>query len=146
MVEHKLDIKLERFLINKYISMPKLFDDLGIEYRTDSNMFCPFHDNIHTPSAKLYSDDNGWCLWCFSEGKMYNSYSVYKRFTKVNTKELAKAIYDKLPDETKKEILNLLNVEEKSSNILPYSDDLRDFKFKKISYTELLNKIIETYN
>jgi len=28
-----IDLQLERFIINKYVSMPKLFDSLGIDYR-----------------------------------------------------------------------------------------------------------------
>ena len=37
----KIDIQVERYVINKYISMPKLFDDLDIDYNEHSNMFCP---------------------------------------------------------------------------------------------------------
>lgn len=52
----KLDIQVEKYIINKFISMPKLFDDLGINYDENSTMFCPFHHNTHTKAAKLYHD------------------------------------------------------------------------------------------
>ena len=40
MIKH-IDLKTERYIINRYFSMPKLFDSLGIDYRINANMFCP---------------------------------------------------------------------------------------------------------
>ena len=40
-IESKIDIQVERFIINRFMSMPKLFDSLNIEYRLNGNMFCP---------------------------------------------------------------------------------------------------------
>lgn len=40
-MEKHIDIQLEKYIINRYISMPKLFDSLGIDYRINANMFCP---------------------------------------------------------------------------------------------------------
>lgn len=40
MIEH-LDLSTEKYIINKYISMPKLFDDLGFDYSVQTTMFCP---------------------------------------------------------------------------------------------------------
>lgn len=54
----KIDTQVEKYVINKYISMPKLFDKLDIDYDENTNMFCPFHYNINTKAAKLYLDDN----------------------------------------------------------------------------------------
>ena len=39
--ENKIDVVLERKIINHYILMTDLFDKLGIEYSEHSNMFCP---------------------------------------------------------------------------------------------------------
>lgn len=39
--ENKIDVVLERKIINHYIKMTDLFDKLGIEYSEHSNMFCP---------------------------------------------------------------------------------------------------------
>lgn len=38
---NNLDLKTERYIINRFVSMPKLFDSLGIDYRINANMFCP---------------------------------------------------------------------------------------------------------
>jgi hypothetical protein len=40
MIKH-IDLATERYIINKFISMPKLFSDLDIDYRENGNMFCP---------------------------------------------------------------------------------------------------------
>ena len=37
----KLDLQTERYIINRFISIPKLFDSLGIDYRINGNMLCP---------------------------------------------------------------------------------------------------------
>lgn len=37
----QIDLQTEKYIINKYISMPKLFDSLGIDYRINGNMLCP---------------------------------------------------------------------------------------------------------
>ena len=39
-MEH-MDLLTERYIINRFVSMPKLFDSLGIDYRINANMFCP---------------------------------------------------------------------------------------------------------
>lgn len=36
-----IDRNLERKIINKFIPMTSLFEKLGIDYSTHSNMFCP---------------------------------------------------------------------------------------------------------
>ena len=40
MIEH-IDIGTERYVINRFISMLKLFDELNIDYNLQSSMFCP---------------------------------------------------------------------------------------------------------
>ena len=72
----QIDLKLEKQIINTYIPMDKLFDMLGIEYSLHSNMYCPFHENVHSPAAHLHTDSNR--LWCYSEQRMYGSWDVYK--------------------------------------------------------------------
>ena len=37
----QLDLRTEIYIINRFISMPKLFDYLDIDYRVNANMFCP---------------------------------------------------------------------------------------------------------
>ena len=141
----KINLSLEIFIINKYISMPKLFDNLGIDYRINGNMFCCFHHNENSPSAHLYSDDNGYRLWCFSENKMYGAWNVYKVFMPhINTNELAKLIFNKLSSTEQKSLLSSIDSEQEL-DILPYKQSLINFKKHKINISTLLKSIADSY-
>lgn len=140
-----IDKKSERYLINRYFSMPKLFDSLGIEYRINSNMLCPFHQNENTPAAHLYSDEDGYRLWCFSENRMYGAWDIYKEFIPdINTNKLALQLLNALPEERQKEILSDID-NEQELEVLPYKDSLEKFKKREITITELLQKIADSY-
>lgn len=141
----KLDISTERYIINKFISMPKLFDSLGIDYRVNGNMFCPFHDNAKSPAAHLYYDKSGYRIWCFSEARMYGAWNVYKTFiSNVNTNELATLIFNRLSKEEQQSLFDEIGAEQEPEG-LPFSDSLKLFKERKISYTELLKAISDSY-
>lgn len=141
----KVDLQLERFIINKYVSMPKLFDSLGIDYRINGNMMCPWHHNERSPAAHLYADDEGYRVWCFAEHKMYGAWNIYKSFIpNINTTELASMIFNKLSEEDKKKLLNDIG-NEQEVDILPYQEALKKFKRHKINITELLQSISDSY-
>ena len=137
-MEH-LDVQTQRFLINKFIFMDRLMDMLNIDYRVNSNMFCPFHRNENSPSAHYYSESN--LLWCFSEQKMYGSYDLYKIYTDVNTEELAIKILSKFSDEQQRKLL-LEAQEELEPERLPFEQSLYKFSHNKVSYDVLLHDIM----
>lgn len=142
---NKLDLQTEKYIINRYISMPKLFDSLGIDYRINANMFCPFHHNENTPSAHLYSDDNGYRLWCFSEYRMYGAWNIYKTYLpKINTNLLAQEILNQMSLEQQKQLLNDIGIENELNEI-PYKQALLDFKANKITINDLIIKISDSY-
>lgn len=144
-MEEKINTTLERYIINKYISMPKLFDYLGIDYRINANMYCPFHDNFDTPAAHLYADENGYRLWCFADYKMYGSWNVYKTFIPtINTNKLALEIYNKMTIEQQKQLILDLGIENEN-DIIPYKQALIDFKSNKLNYKNFLKEITKTY-
>ena len=141
----KLDLQIERYIINKYISIPKLMDFLGLEYRVGGNIFCPFHENHKTPAAHLYADDNDYRIWCFYEGRMFGSWNLYKTYLpKINTNELAKEIFNKLPSDKQKQLLDSLGVESSDNNIL-YIEALKKFRSHKIDYKDLVSEISDCY-
>lgn len=80
----QIDLKLEKQIINTYIPMDKLFDMLGIEYSLHSNMYCPFHENIHSPAAHLHTDSNRlWFIYYIKELILYVwLYLYYIKFNK----------------------------------------------------------------
>lgn len=140
-----IDLKTERYIINRFVSMPKLFDSLGIDYRINANMFCPFHLNENTPAAHLYADEDGYRLWCFSESKMYGAWNVYKTFLpKIDTNKLALLIFNKLPEDVQEKVLSELDIEQDVSS-LPYQKELQDFKRHKIDITQLLQIISNSF-
>lgn len=144
MIEH-IDLKTERYIINRFISMPKLFDSLGIDYRVNANMFCPFHLNENTPAAHLYADETGYRLWCFAESRMYGAWNVYKAFmSNIDTNKLALMILNKLSVEDQKKIFNELGAEQELK-ILPYQNQLQEFKQHKISISQLLQSIADSF-
>jgi len=104
-----------------------------------------FHQNEHTPSAHLYSDESGYRLWCFSENRMYGAWNIYKEFIpNVNTNKLALELFNALPESTQKDVLfNVDNEQELES--LPYKEDLDRFKRREINISELLQKIADSY-
>ena len=138
----KIDTQIERYVINKFMSMPKLFDRLGIDYDENTTMYCPFHRNVRTKAAKLYNDSNGWSLWCFSEQKMFGAYDLYKEYLpKINTHDLAVMILKRLPVEEQEQIIresgDILELQE-----LPFQSDLQEFKEHSINYNELMSSIL----
>lgn len=144
-MEIKLDLSTERYIINRFMSMPKLFDSLGIDYRINGNMYCPFHHNENSPAAHLYTDETGYRIWCFSENRMYGAWNIYKTYMpNIDTNKLALAIFNKLSDQDQKKLLNDLG-NEQELDVLPYQQSLKDFKKHKINISQLLHNIAESY-
>lgn len=143
-VVEDLDIQSEKYIINTYVSMMKLFDRLHIDYRLNGNMFCPFHENTRTMAAHLYLEEDGSQLvWCFSEHKMYGSWDVYKKFLPdVDTNKLALLILNSFSESKQNEILKNVGNEQDFKEI-PFKKSLVDFKKSKISYQDLLKDIVK---
>ncbi len=139
-MENKIDLILEKKIINTYIKMTDLFDKLGIEYSEHSNMYCPFHGNFNTPSAHYHTDTN--LLWCYSENRMYGSWDVLNQFyPNLDINKIAVGIAKKLGIEEIEKKLGELEID----TTIPFEDSLLKFKQGKISYKELCRQISEHY-
>ena len=139
-MEEKIDLLLEKKIINTYIRMTDLFDKLGIEYSEHSNMYCPFHGNFNTPSAHYHTDSNR--LWCYSENRMYGSWDVLKQFyPNIDINKIAVGIAKKLGIEEIEKKLGELELD----TTIPYEESLKKFKQNKISYKDLRKEISECY-
>ena len=137
-MEEKIDLLLEKKIINTYIRMTDLFDKLGIEYSEHSNMYCPFHGNFNTPSAHYHTDSN--LLWCYSENRMYGSWDVLKQFyPNIDINKIAVGIAKKLGIEEIEKKLGELELD----TTIPYEESLKKFKQNKISYKDLCKEISE---
>ena len=68
------DKKFVKFVINKIISCQKMLELLDVRGGYDHNIYCPFHPNHDTPSARMYkADDGSDSIFCYSEHKVYRS-------------------------------------------------------------------------
>lgn len=137
-----MDKQTEKFIINNYIDIRKLLDNLGLSVRPNGSMYCPFHENTRTPSAHLYDDDvGGAAIFCYAEHRLFKVYDLYQTYLpNINLTELAQAIYDRLDQTQRDFITSNLNVEQELPE-LPYITSLRKFKKREIDYTSLIKDI-----
>lgn len=141
-METELSLQLEKFIINYYANMPDLMSKFGLMNRTNGNCFCPFHENKNTPAAHLYHDELGWCLWCFAEHRLYTPYDLYKQYSKLNTRDIANAIWNNITP-TQREHLIKISGEERNIFELPFKKELNDFRKHKVNYNDFLTSLLE---
>ena len=68
----------------------------------------PFHDNTSTPAAKLYKDERGDTLFCFSEQKMYYPVDVIKNnLIKGTIDTIFQRIWNQCSGDTKDKLMAL---------------------------------------
>lgn len=137
-----MDKQTERFIINNYINIRKLLASLNLDVRPNGSMYCPFHDNTHTPSAHLYDEDeHGASIFCYAEHRLYTNYDLYRVYLpNINTTELAQALYDRLPESEKEWVKSNINSEHELPE-LPYTEALKKFKKREITFDSLLTEI-----
>lgn len=132
---------LARFLLNYYVDMFDLLKRLNYHPKDVNNMFCPFHHNVHTPSAKMYKDEYGWVLWCFNEHRIYTTYDVYEILLGLDPMKAANVIWNRLTDEQKKFIVDLSGNQVEYEGDVPYLNELNEFSKGNISYKQLCDAI-----
>jgi len=73
------DNKFVDYVINRFLPFKIIYKMLEVDYNDRGNNFCIFHDNSNTPSARIYHNDNGDSLYCYSEGKSYKPSQAFRR-------------------------------------------------------------------
>lgn len=119
-----------------------ILEDNDLELRDmNVNILCPFHDNKNTPSARIYRDENGETLYCYSEQRLFRPSDlilkkvvdetlikrfmmIYPRLSKVE-RELSSEAFEKVDQDRLKLI------------------DNKDFREGRISCQEFLKYIRE---
>lgn len=105
-----------------------------------------FHDNFRTPAAKLYKDDEGYRLWCFSEGRMFGAWDIYKNYMpEINTNQLALMILNRLPENKQREVLEGIGVEFDSTQEIRYIEALKEFRKGNINMNQLKKFIASSF-
>lgn len=136
-----MDKTLARFVLMMYVDMFQLMQRLKLGPREQGNTYCPFHHNVHTPSAKMYKDTYGWCLWCFNEKRIYTTYDIYEKILGADPVAMAQIIWDKLSDEEQRKVRDLCGSQEDFEGDVPFMNDLDLFSTNKISYKRLCDMI-----
>lgn len=133
-------------VINKYGRDRDVFYSLfkkdGNAPRQNGLVFCPFHDNFRTPSAKLFKDDDAEKLWCFSENKMYSLADYYTKLQGYKLEDVFNYVWGKITDDEKEQYTNLFgdySYEVKVDDIEKYTR----FKNGEIDYKGLLQELIK---
>lgn len=79
-------------------------------------IFCPFHDNLETPAARIYPKrDEQECeqIYCFSENKLYRPHDCcrdYSRLIKYDTNTVFSVIWSHLSESEKAIFTNETNI------------------------------------
>lgn len=140
------DLGFMKYVINYCSNMKFLLNKIGVETPFNGQIFCPFHDNYNTPAAKLYRDDTGYKIFCFSEHRIYTSYDIYRDLLKENIYVVFNSIWNNLtPGEQQyfKENYGELESEEIT---VPCLEAFDNFKYGKITYKELCDILAKSYN
>ena len=134
------DVKFVKFVINRCMPIHKFYELLDMQWSYDHNVFCPFHDNSNTPSARLYKNaDGSTTLWCFSEQKMYRpSDFITKELVNLRLESVFYKLWRQLPQDYKDSLLNNYNLD---SDYIPQQwkdalPELEKFKQGKINISE----------
>lgn len=91
------DPKILRIIAEKNFSLTDICPQYSSNAVGATNVFCIFHDNRNSPSAKLYVDEDKdiVVLHCFAEHKTYTSYDYIDRIL-VQKKHTFKSVQDYL--------------------------------------------------
>ena len=73
------DKKFVDYIINRFLPFSIVYKMLDTYCPDRGNVMCIFHDNSNTPSARIYHNDRGDSLYCYSEGKSYKPSQAFRR-------------------------------------------------------------------
>lgn len=141
------DVKFVRHVIDMCLPFHQVYEMLDMQWSYDYNIYCAFHDNTDTPSARLYKNEDGsTTLWCFSEQRRYKpSDAIVKGLLNYRLESIFYRIWKQLSDNKKESLLNSYNqdfdfISDKWKEALPY---LEKFKTGDITLSELRIAILK---
>ena len=143
MNDKRFKMRVVDYYGNKYNLFFNLLKKSGYIHRSNANLYCPFHDNYNTPSAKYYKDEDKESIWCFSEGRGYTLSNYYELVLGVNIDTIFDQVWNNISEDERQFYLDLYgNYVPSEVDIIP--DDIEIYeKFKNglINYKELLVEI-----
>lgn len=140
------DIKFVKHVINMCIPIHKMYEMCDMNWSYEHNVYCAFHDNNETPSARMYQNSDGsTTLWCFSEQRMYRpSDFITKELINTRIESIFYRVWKQLSDDRKESLLNSYNVDIDfiSDNWKSRVPKMELFKSGKITLSELRLEIL----
>lgn len=138
------DSKFVDYVINRFLPFKIIYRMIGIDYKDRGNNYCIFHDNSNTPSARVYHNDTGDSLYCYSENRAYKpshafrkgivehriesiAYNILKQFDDIQIKALLDDFGEGLdikPTFTEEEIKVLEEFKKGNKNVSNFRKDL----------------------
>ena len=73
------DSKFVDYVINRFLPFEIIYKMLDMNYNYGKNVMCCFHDNSNTPSARVYHNDTGDSLYCYSENRAYKPSHAFRK-------------------------------------------------------------------
>ena len=142
------DKRFVKYVINKCITCYKMMSLMEERPTYDHNVYCPFHDNVDTPSARLYKNKDGSdTLFCFSEHRTYRSSDfITKGLVNYRLESIFYKVWVKLSKETQELLLSnyegdVSYIPEKFANNL---EQMQTFREGKINISELNQLILDS--
>lgn len=96
------------YVINRKFPLDYFFNKMGDRIGFNNVVYCPFHPDDRIggrPSGKIYHDDNGDTLHCFSEGRQYKAIHFLKLFKKKPDK-IFTALWSQMSESDQKEFIS----------------------------------------
>lgn len=73
------DSKFVDYVINRFLPFKIIYRMIGMDYKDRGNNLCIFHDNSDTPAARVYHNDTGDSLYCYSENRAYKPSHAFRK-------------------------------------------------------------------
>lgn len=133
------DYEFKCYVINRLMPFPNILKASGFDgYDYNGKCYCVFHANENTPAAKLFHDNDGDRMFCFSEHKMYYPVDMLKKriCTRVTIDTLAERLWNQLSEDAQR---NLIDNKGVKTEIIPENweqekENLQLFKAGKIDF------------
>ena len=142
------DKKFVKYVVNKCISCYRMMQMLDLTPTYTHNVYCPFHDNVDTPAARMYkAADGSDSIFCYSEHKVYRSSDfITKGLVNYRLESIFYKTWIQLPPEVQTQLIDNYNgdvsyIPEKFKESLEL---MSQFKVGKINLTQLNQLILDS--
>lgn len=153
----KLDLNTLKRLVEHKYSLINALHEYNPEGKYDftHNVFCPFHANENTPSAKLYKGVGNQTdsLYCFTEKRTYKVSDVVSKLMGQNIYEVGYMLWNEMSELEREEFLNSIGkvdykkmfsgTQQNQTNNAQLNNKIVMYRENRTTITELLQLLVE---